>query len=53
MDDFHDMVKTIDEEAEGLDLWERRFIADMIDNPPESPSPKVQEIVLGLYERYC
>ncbi len=47
------LVEHIDSFAHGLNDWEIKFIADLIDNPPEVYSPKRIEIINRIYDQKC
>ena len=45
------LVDHIDSFGHGLNDWEIKFIADLIDNPPEVYSPKRIEIINRIYDQ--
>ena len=47
------LVEHIDIFAKGLSEWEIKFIADMIDNPPEKYSEKQIKIIHRIYVHKC
>ena len=47
------LVEHIDRFGEGLNSWEIKFIADLIDNPPEEYSPKVITVINRIYDEKC
>ena len=47
------LVEHIDSFGKGLSEWEINFIADMMDNPPESYSKKQIEIINRIYDKKC
>jgi hypothetical protein len=47
------LVKHIDSFGNGLSEWEVNFIADMLDHPPKTYSPKVVEIINRIYDQKC
>jgi len=54
-DDFDTnvLVAHIDAFGKGLNDWEVKFIADLIDNPQESYSEKQIEIIHRIYDEKC
>ena len=55
MSDFEPavLVKHIDSFGKRLTNWEIKFIADLIDNPPDEYSPKVVKIINRIYDQKC
>lgn len=47
------LVEHIDEFGKGLNEWEVKFIAGLIDNPPEFYSEKQQVIINRIYDEKC
>ena len=47
------LVEHIDSFGEGLSEWEINFIADMMDNPPETYSDKQIAIINRIYDEKC
>ncbi len=47
------LVKHIDSFAHGLSKWEIKFIANMIDNPPDLFSSKQIAIIHRIYDNKC
>ena len=47
------LVEHIDSFGKKLSEWEINFIADMMDNPPESYSKKQIEIINRIYDQKC
>lgn len=47
------LVEHIDSFGHGLSEWEIKFIADLIDNPPEVYSPKRIAIINRIYDQKC
>ncbi len=47
------LVNHIDSFAHGLSEWEVKFIADMIDNPPEEYSEKQIKVIHRIYIHKC
>ena len=47
------LVEHIDSFGKGLSKWEIKFIAGLIDNPPEKFSPKRIEIIERIYDEKC
>jgi len=47
------LVGHIDIYGRGLTEWEVNFIANMIDNPPETYSDKQMEIINRIYDEKC
>ncbi len=47
------LVKHIDSFGKGLSDWEIKFIANMIDNPPEKYSEKQIKIIHRIYIHKC
>ena len=52
MDDkeYAEIVDCIDSFGKKLTDWEKKFISDLIDNPPEIYSPKRRNIIERIYE---
>lgn len=47
------LVEHIDTFGKGLNEWEKKIIANLIDNPPKVYSPKVIEIINRIYDEKC
>ena len=47
------LVEHIDSFGHGLSEWEVKFIADMLDNPPETYSEKQVAIINRIYDQKC
>jgi len=47
------LVEHIDNFGKNLSAWEIKFISDLIDNPPETYSPKQIEIINRIYDEKC
>ena len=47
------LVEHIDLFGKGLTEWEVNFIANMIDNPPQTYSEKQIEIINRIYDEKC
>ena len=47
------LVEHIDCFGKRLNAWEIKFIADLIDNPPEEYSPKQVKIINRIYDQKC
>ncbi len=47
------LVGHIDTFGKGLSEWEVKFIADMMDSPPQIYSPKQIEIIERIYDEKC
>ena len=47
------LVEHIDSFGKRLSEWEIKFIADMIDNPPEEYSPKQIKVIHRIYNNKC
>ena len=47
------IVEHIDSFGKGLTAWEIKFIADLLDNPPEVFSPKQIAFINRLYDTKC
>ena len=47
------LVEHIDSFGKGLNEWEVKFIADLIDNPPETYSEKQVKIINRIYDEKC
>ncbi len=48
-----ELVEHIDSFGKRLSQWEKNFIADMIDNPPENFSEKQIEVIHRIYDEKC
>jgi len=48
--EYAEIIDCIDTFGKGLTEWEVKFIADLIDNPPEIYSPKRRKIIERIYE---
>jgi len=55
MNDFYPqvLVEHIDSFGKNLSDWEVKFIAGLIDNPPETYSSKRLEIINRIYDEKC
>jgi len=47
------LVEHIDSFGKRLTEWEVKFIADLIDNPPDVYSPKQIKIINRIYDEKC
>ena len=47
------LVEHIDSFAKNLSDWEIKFIADLIDNPPDEYSPKRIKVINRIYDEKC
>ena len=47
------LVEHIDSFGKRLTDWEVKFIADMIDSPPETYSPKQVKTINRIYDEKC
>lgn len=47
------LVEHIDSFGKGLSKWEIKFIADLIDNPPDSFSEKQIAVIHRIYDEKC
>lgn len=47
------LVEHIDSFGKGLNEWEIKFIANLIDNPPNTYSEKQEEIINRIYDEKC
>ena len=43
--EYDKMLKRVDKYGKGLSEWEINFVADLIDNPPQTPSLRQREIL--------
>jgi len=48
-----ELIEHIDSFGQGLSAWEIKFIADLIDNPPETYSEKQVVIINRIYDEKC
>ena len=51
--DPRELVEHIDIFGTGLNSWEIKFIADLIDNPPDEYSEKQIKIINRIYDEKC
>jgi hypothetical protein len=51
--DYKELVEHIDMFGKKLSQWEIKFIADLIDNPPEEYSPKQIAVIERIYDDKC
>ncbi len=49
----HVLVEHIDSFGKGLNNWEVKFIADLIDHPQDEYSPKQIAIINRIYDEKC
>jgi len=49
-DEIISIIDCIDSFGKNLSEWEIKFIADLIDNPPEEYSSKQIKIIARIYE---
>ena len=47
------LVEHIDIFGKGLSDWEKDFIANLIDNPPQGHSPRQIKIIHRIYDEKC
>ena len=47
------LVEHIDSFGKGLSDWEKKFIGNLIDNPPEKYSTKQIETIYRIYNEKC
>lgn len=47
------LIEHIDSFGKGLSSWEVDFIAGLIDNPPETYSPKQIAVIKRIYDEKC
>ncbi len=47
------LVEHIDSFGHGLSEWEICFVADMLDNPPETYSEKQRALINRIYDQKC
>ncbi len=47
------LVEHVDSFGKNLSDWEIKFIADLIDNPPDEYSPKRIKIINRIYDEKC
>ena len=47
------LVEHIDSFGKGLTDWEIKFIADMIDNPPDEYTPPMIKVINRIYDQKC
>ena len=47
------LVEHIDTFGKGLSEWEIKFIADLLDNPPEEYSTNQIKIINRIYDQKC
>jgi len=47
------LVEHVDMLGKGLNAWQIKFIADLIDRTPDVYSPKQQAIIERLYQEKC
>ena len=46
-------IMHIDSFGKNLNDWEKKFIADLLDNPPKVYSPKRVETITRIYDERC